>query len=350
MRTLPAASSRLALWLLIAAVAVWLALNRDHFDPAVIENAIHEFGLLAPLGHVVLFALGTILFVPGAIFGLVGGALFGPLWGTVLNLAGASLGATAAFLVARYAAADWVRRKAGGRLDRLIAGVEAEGWRFVAFVRLVPLFPFNLTNYALGLTRISLKHYVLATLVCMVPGTVAYAWLGHAGREAAAGNTAAIRYGLIALALLAAITFLPRLVRRLRGQEQPLWIEVDELASRVKESPGVVVIDVRGPDEFEGPLGHIADASNMPVGELPSRLAEIDALKDRPVILVCRTDKRSATTAALLRDAGFRDVGVLRGGMEEWNQKGLPVERRAGFEHTAMTVSPVEAALMREPE
>ena len=204
MTTLPAASSRLALGLFIAAVAVWLALNRDHLGPALIESAIHDLGLLAPLGHIVLFALGTILFVPGAIFGLVGGAMFGPLWGAVLNLTGATLGATAAFLVARYAAADWVRQKAAGRLDRLIAGVEAEGWRFVAFVRLVPLFPFNLTNYALGLTRISLKHYVLASLVCMVPGTMAYTWLGNAGREAAAGNMAAIRYGLIALALLVA--------------------------------------------------------------------------------------------------------------------------------------------------
>src|SRR6516225_11984603 len=255
MTTLPAASSRLALWLLIAAVAVWLALNRDHLDPALIESAIRDLGLLAPLGHVVLFALGTILFVPGAIFGLLGGALLGPLWGAVLNLTGATLGATAAFIVARYAAADWVRRKLGGRLDRLIVEVEAEGWRFVAFVRLVPLFPFNLTNYALGLTRISLKHYVLASLVCMMPGAVAYAWLGHAGREAAAGNTAAIRYGLIALALLAAITFLPRLVRRLRGQEQPKWIEADELASLLKEGPGIALIDVRGADEFTGPLG-----------------------------------------------------------------------------------------------
>src|SRR5215470_11028620 len=246
MTTLPAASSRLALWLLIAAVAVWLALDRDHLDPALIESAIHDLGLLAPLGHVVLFALGTILFVPGAIFG-----------------------ATAALLVARYAAADWVRRKVGGRLDRLIAEVEAEGWRFVAFVRLVPLFPFNLTNYALGLTRISLKHYVLASLVCMVPGTMAYTWLGHAGREAAAGNMAAIRYGLIALALLAAIAFLPRLLRRLRGQERPRWVEVGELANRLKVAPGIAVIDVRGPDEFMGPLGHIADASNMPMGELP---------------------------------------------------------------------------------
>src|SRR5215472_6162787 len=191
MTTLPATSSRLALWLLIAAVAAWFAINRDHLDPELIESAIHDLGLLAPLGHVVLFALGTILFVPGAIFGLLGGALFGPFWGTILNLTGATLGATAAFLVARYVAADWVRRKSGARLERLIKGVEAEGWRFVAFTRLVPLIPFNLLNYALGLTRIPVIAYMVASLVCMAPGTLAYTWLGYAGREAIADHYAA---------------------------------------------------------------------------------------------------------------------------------------------------------------
>ena len=104
--------------------------------------------------------------------------------------------------------------------QRLVAGVEAEGWRFVAFVRLVPLFPFNLLNYALGLTQIPLTQYILASLVCMAPGTLAYAWLGYAGREALADNRSAINYALIALALLAAVALLPRLVRRLRGDHE----------------------------------------------------------------------------------------------------------------------------------
>ena len=116
-----------------------------------------------------------------------GGALFGPLWGTVYNLADATIGATLAFLLAGYVAAVQVAAKIGGRLKQLVGGVAAEGWRFVAFVRLVPLFPFNLLNYALGLTRIRLLDYVLATLVCMVPGTIAYAYLGDAGREALSG-------------------------------------------------------------------------------------------------------------------------------------------------------------------
>jgi uncharacterized membrane protein YdjX (TVP38/TMEM64 family)/rhodanese-related sulfurtransferase len=334
--TLRAMLPRLVLALTIAGAAIWLALNRDRLDPALIESSIRDLGLWAPLAHVVLFAIGTVFFVPGAIFGLAGGALFGPLWGTLLNLAGATLGASASFLIARYLAADWVRRRAGQRLERLITGVEAEGWRFVAFVRLVPLFPFNLLNYALGLTRIPLSHYVLASLVCMAPGTLAYTWLGYAGREALAGNESAIRYGLIALALLAAVAFLPRLVRRLRGGGEPQWIDVDDLARRLKSGAGVTVVDVRGPDEFRGPLGHIAGALNLPVGELADRLTEINALKDRPIILVCRTDKRSANAVALLRDAGFWDIRVLRGGMEQWNQ---PSGRERGAARSAGAAS-----------
>ena len=310
----------------VVGAAIWLAINRDSIDPASIETLIRDLGVWGPVGHVLIFALATVFFLPGAIFGLAGGALFGPLWGTALNLAGATFGASASFLIARYVAAEWVRRKAGGRLERLIAGVEAEGWRFVAFTRLVPLFPFNFLNYALGLTQIPLTHYFLASLVCMAPATLAYTWLGHAGREALAGDATAIRYGLIALGLMAAIAFLPRLARRLRRQESPHWMEVDELANCLRPPGGLAVIDVREADEFDGHLGHIADASNIPLGELPQRLIEISALMDKPVILVCHTEKRSANAAAVLRDAGFGNVRVLRGGMALWNRSGLPLE------------------------
>jgi rhodanese-related sulfurtransferase len=112
------------------------------------------------------------------------------------------------------------------------------------------------------------------------------------------------------------------------------WIEASALADHLKSDPPPVIVDVRGPDEFTGPLGHIVDASNIPVDELPNRLMEINALKEKPVILVCRTDKRSAKGAALLRDAGFRNLRVLRGGMERWNQNSLPIEGRAGLEQT----------------
>ena len=88
-------------------------------------------------------------------------------------------------------------------------GVEPEGRRFVAFVRLVPPFPFNLVNYALGLTRIRLGEYVVTSFLCMAPGAQAYNWQGYAGRKAASGQSAAIPEGLLAWALLAAVALLP---------------------------------------------------------------------------------------------------------------------------------------------
>lgn len=318
---------RLALALVLAAAAVWAALNSGRLDATALTDWVARLGMWAPVIFVALFAFGTALFVPGAAFGLAGGALFGPLLGSVLNLTGATLGATLAFLIARYLAADWVSRKSGGRLKQLIDGVEAEGWRFVAFVRLVPLFPFNLSNYALGLTRIPLTHYVLASFIAMAPGTIAFAWLGHAGRGALAGETEAIRYALLALALLAAVIVLPRFIGRLRKSAD--WIETRELSRRLEAGEPVIVVDVRGPDEFIGELGHIAGARNVPLPDIDRRLSELVAFKDAPLVLVCRTDRRSANAALTLREAGFRHIAVLRQGMAQWKRDGLPVEDRA---------------------
>jgi uncharacterized membrane protein YdjX (TVP38/TMEM64 family) len=160
---------------------VWLALHRESLQAAALERELGRFGPWAPSLFVTLYAFATVLFVPGSVLTVAGGALFGPVWGTLWNLTGATLGAKLAFMIARYVASDWVAARAGERLARLIRGVEEEGWRFVAFVRLVPLFPFNLVNYAFGLTRIRVGEYVLASFVCMAPGALAYTYLGYAG-------------------------------------------------------------------------------------------------------------------------------------------------------------------------
>jgi uncharacterized membrane protein YdjX (TVP38/TMEM64 family)/rhodanese-related sulfurtransferase len=322
--TVRAMLPRLLLGFVILAGALWLALNRDQLDPAAIEDAIHNLGLWGPVAHVVLFALGTVLFVPGTLFGLAGGALFGPLWGTILNLAGATVGATAAFLVARYVAADLVRRKAGTRLGRLIKGVEAEGWRFVAFTRLVPLIPFNLLNYALGLTGIPLRIYILTSLVCMLPGAIVYTWLGYAGRSVATGDLSALHYGLLGLGGLALIAFLPRLWRRVRTPD-PGWVDIAELQRRLGSGRAPVLIDVRQPEEFAAPPGHLPGAVNIPLADVADRAAEL-AARQQPIVLVCKTDRRSARAAELLRTGGLRDVTVLRGGTDGWHRQGLALE------------------------
>jgi len=310
---------RIGLTAVLAVAVVWALLAHDRVE---FETLLRDFGGLgawAPAGFVGSFAVATVVFVPGSLFGLAGGALFGPLWGTIWNLVGATLGTTLAFLAARYVASDWVARRAAGRLKQLTEGVEVEGWRFVALMRLVPFVPFNLLNYALGLTRLRIADYVIATAVCMAPGTAAYAWLGYAGREAAAGDRQALSFGLLGLALLAAVIFVPRIVRGFRAR--PLsWISTAELRRRLDAGVQLTVVDVRGREEFTGPLGHIPGARNLPLTEFPARTHEIGAGDARPIVLVCRTDKRSAAAAGILGRAGVHDVMVLRGGMEEWRR------------------------------
>ena len=205
--------------LLIAAILL-LFFYRDQLDFKRLDEWLSDAGWTAPILFMLIYAVVTPLFFPGSILTLAGGALFGPVWGTLYNLTGATVGAGLSFLTARYLAGDWVQKKLGGRTQKLITGVEQEGWRFVAFTRLVPLFPFNLLNYALGLTRIPFFQYLAASFVFMLPGSIAYTWLGFAGKEAATGSEDLIRTVLIALALLAVAAFIPRLVKRLRQQRE----------------------------------------------------------------------------------------------------------------------------------
>lgn len=319
---------RAGLAAILVAAAVWALLAQDRLDLAALEGELRNLGGWAPAGFVASFVIATVLFLPGSLFGLAGGALFGPVWGTIWNLTGATLGAAFAFLVARYVASDWVARRAAGRLKQLVEGVEAEGWRFVALTRLVPLVPFNLLNYALGLTRIGFTGYVIATLACMAPGAAAYAWLGYAGREAAAGNSQGLNYGLLGLALLALVIFLPRLVRRLRSGPSG-WISTAELKRRLDAGAAMMVVDVRGPEEFSGPLGHIPGARNLPLSDLARARDELAGPGERPIVLVCMTDKRSARAAEVLRTAGLSDVLILRGGMVQWQRDASGASRPA---------------------
>jgi rhodanese-related sulfurtransferase len=102
-----------------------------------------------------------------------------------------------------------------------------------------------------------------------------------------------------------------------RGEAGPVWIEAGELRDRLGRGERPLILDVRGADEFVGPLGHIDGARNVPLPELPHHIAEIGR-GSGPVIVVCLTDKRSSQAAASLADAGSRDVAVLRGGMRAW--------------------------------
>jgi uncharacterized membrane protein YdjX (TVP38/TMEM64 family)/rhodanese-related sulfurtransferase len=315
---------RIVLFVGLAAAVALAVVYRDQFDGAALEAWVKDAGPVAPLLFMLIYALAAVLFLPGSVLTLAGGALFGPVLGTVYNLTGATLGATLAFLIARYLASDWVAEKAGGRVKQLINGVEGEGWRFVAFVRLVPLFPFNLLNYALGLTRLRLSHYIIASFVFMLPGAIAFTYLGYAGREAVAGGEGMIQKGLMALALLAVVAFLPRLVASFR--RGPM-IDTETFRQMRDTRKDLLVLDVRTEDDFTGEQGHIEGAVNIPVEELEKRMDELGDYLEHPVAIVCRTDKRSAKAELLLAEEGFADVHVVRGGMTKWIEAGLPVVR-----------------------
>lgn len=314
--------TRLLLFVVLA-IGIGVAITyRDQFDAEALRTWLDGAGTAGPLLFMLIYAVAAVLFLPGSVLTLAGGALFGPVLGTFYNLTGATLGATLAFLIARYLAADWVERKTGGRLAQLKTGVEKEGWRFVAFVRLVPLFPFNLLNYALGLTRINPIHYIVASYICMLPGAIAYTYLGYAGREAIAGGEGMIQKGLLALGLLALVAFLPRWIGRLRrGPSQT----VEQLKQRLDNNEELLVLDVRSSEEFDGELGHIEGAVNIPVENLAQRIDELDDYLEQSIVTVCRTDRRSAKAAQLLAQRGFADVHVIQGGMVDWNKHNYPV-------------------------
>ena len=308
--------------ILVLAVGIGISIvYRDHFDINALEDWVKDAGILAPIVFMLIYAVATVLFLPGSFLTLAGGALFGPVLGTLYNLTGATIGAVSAFLISRYIASGWVEEKAGGKVKQLINGVENEGWRFVAFVRLVPLFPFNLLNYALGLTKIRFTHYLLATYIFMLPGGFAYTYLGYAGREAVGGGEGLIQKILIAIALLAVVAFLPRLIGNMRRGPS---IDIPELEQYIKNK-SALVLDVRTPADFIGEQGHIESAVNIAVEDLAERIGEISSYAEEPIALICRTDKRSAKAALILAAKGYNDVKVVRGGMTKWNEANLPV-------------------------
>ncbi len=309
---------RLSILILIIIGISLVLSNREQLDAAALQQWIENAGAAGPVLFILLYAVGTVFFFPGSILTLTGGAIFGPILGTFYNLTGATIGATIAFIISRYLVSDIVEQKTGGRLKQLKDGVEGEGWRFVAFVRLVPLFPFNLLNFALGLTRIKLSHYIIATYLFMFPGAVAYTYLGYAGREAVAGGQGFIQKLLLALSLLAVVAFIPRIIARIRRGSV---ITVDTLISKLDNNHDFLLLDVRTSDEFTGEPAHIPGAVNIPLEQLITRISEIEEYLERTITVICRTHKRSAKAAQILTKNGFTDVHIVIGGMTEWYKK-----------------------------
>ena len=190
---------------------------------------VKGLGVWGPVAYVVGYSLATVAFVPGLFLTLASGVIFGIFWGTVYTLIGATIGSALAFLVARYVARRAIERKlvARPRFQAIDRAVARQGLKIVFLLRLSPIFPYNLLNYALGLTRVSFRDYALAS-VGMIPGTLLYVYYGNAvgslaalaaGERAEKGTEFWVFLALGLVITIAVTTFITRLAGRALRQE-----------------------------------------------------------------------------------------------------------------------------------
>lgn len=209
------AARLVVLALLVAGVAaawVW----RGVFDPAQL-NATAARSPAAVLAFLALQIAASLFFVPRTLLAIGAGLLFGMWWGTLWAALGSVAGAVCGFLIARYLSAGIFDRIEPARLAALRQQAERGGWRTVAVVRLVPVIPHSLTNYALGLTKIGLGAYAIGSLLGQLPMTVAFVDLGAAGGRLLSGGDwrhHVLWPSLIGITALALSLAIPALLRR----------------------------------------------------------------------------------------------------------------------------------------
>ena len=223
----PPPSNKWKLFLGIGLAAALIVAAKFFNFQGILTNALSAIANLGPWGpaaFILIYIIATVLFIPGSLLTLGSGVLFGILGGTVCVSIGSVLGATCAFLTGRYLTRDWVSKQIEGnqKFKAIDAAVASEGWKIVLLTRLSPIFPFNLLNYAFGVTQVSLRDYFFASWIGMIPGTVMYVYIGSlAGSLAAIGvqgrsrtNAEWALYGIGLVATIALTVYATRLAKK----------------------------------------------------------------------------------------------------------------------------------------
>ena len=211
-------------WLVYVGIVVALLAAAKYLHVQdLLKQALNWVGQLGPSGPIFfigIYVVATVLFIPGSVLTLGAGAVFGVLWGSIYVSLAATLGATCAFLVGRYLARDAIARRIAGneRFAAIDRAVASEGWKIVGLTRLSPVFPFTLLNYAFGITRVKLGHYILASWIGMMPGTVMYVYLGSLAKAASGERTRTtgewLLYAVGLLATVAVTVFVTRIAKK----------------------------------------------------------------------------------------------------------------------------------------
>ncbi len=194
-----------------------LKANRD----ALIQYAEQHYALALLIGFLI-YTVSTALSLPGGlILSLAVGLVFGRWAGTVLIVFAATLGATLVFLAARYLFADMARRKIGGLAQKINEGFTQDAFNYLLFLRLVPLFPFWLVNLAPAFTNVSLKTYITATAIGIVPGTFVFANLGQNLGRISSTKDLLTPPIIGAFVLLGVFALIPVLYKKLKAKNNP---------------------------------------------------------------------------------------------------------------------------------
>jgi len=208
------------------AVALIVAAQFFNFQ-GILKNALESIGNLGPWGpaaFILIYIVATVLFIPGSLLTLGAGVLFGVVGGSICVSVGSTLGAACAFLTGRYLTRDWVSKQIENnqKFKAIDEAVKREGAKIVLLTRLSPIFPFNLLNYAFGVTQVSFKDYFFASWIGMIPATVMYVYIGSlAGSLAALGEKGRSRtaaewalYGIGLVATIAVTVYATRIAKK----------------------------------------------------------------------------------------------------------------------------------------
>ena len=190
-----------------------------------IRDGVIASGPWAPLLCTLLYAVVTVLFLPTTLVGILVALLYGPWIGLPICLTGLALGMSGSFLIARHLARETLERRIGDTklYRRLEENIQREGWKLVLFSRLLPINPFSFLNYAYGLTRISFGRYLIASVLGIIPNTLALLWTTHAAGQLATGRMDwKILIALfVGAGLFAVLAWLPRFLRHNRPDTLP---------------------------------------------------------------------------------------------------------------------------------
>lgn len=195
-------------------IAIYLRIS-GYISPESLFGFIQQYNVLSPALFILIYAFGPSIFIPSLPLTLGAGFLWGPFWGVIFSITGATIGASVPFLLARYIIGSTIRERFSyTRWEWLKEKVERHGWKAVAFTRIVPIFPYPVLNYLFGITPIPFLHYLWSTFVFMLPACIAYVAFGSSmGELILKGNIKGIITGILiaSAAMILPIAFKPML-------------------------------------------------------------------------------------------------------------------------------------------